>query len=554
MNSELSDVTFHPRPPLLQWVPWEKITIWTLFLFLVYILRHFFFIIFMTFIIAYLMRGLIVFLAHFFSPNQSRKWLEQTLTVVCFILLVFSLYETGRFFVPRLVSQGQALVKKMGSFDESPRAKVDGILRNTVGQWLFQQEFGAPGDSKYDEAFDTFKQSGLRVKEYEDFERFLAEVDSSFEKDLFSKFDLSFTGDGLEKLPELKVKRAQPKTSVDKAREIESIKSFRDRNPTEYQRLYAQFYRQRRKEDSTFKYSYETFQKLIDAYKQDPVTFSSVFNSEVATNLSPDERTELDRAGFIFYQTRELAARWKQGPMAEKLGAEADRYMLSLVSDVGKYVGEIIPAILTLPIQLTLSLMLSFFLTFDIPRIAKGIERLRESRVRHFYEEIAPGLVNFGKLIGRAFRAQGVIALINSLLTLAAIKILGIENEAFLTSIVFICSFIPVLGVVFSGIPIATMAIIQDGGGIVLALWAIAAILVVHFIETSILNPKIVGTFLHLHPVLVLAILAIGEHFFGVWGLLLGVPVMVYIIRFVILDEGLPWEKPISDDLSIQGG
>lgn len=73
-----------------------------------------------------------------------------------------------------------------------------------------------------------------------------------------------------------------------------------------------------------------------------------------------------------------------------------------------------------------------------------------------------------------------------------------------------------------------------------MAIQAIIAILIIHFIETSILNPKIVGDMLHFHPVMVLAVLAIGEHFFGVWGLLLGVPVAVYIIRFVILNEGIP--------------
>jgi predicted PurR-regulated permease PerM len=122
-------------------------------------------------------------------------------------------------------------------------------------------------------------------------------------------------------------------------------------------------------------------------------------------------------------------------------------------------------------------------------------------------------------------------------------QFLQIENSLFLSLIVFLGSFIPVLGVVLSGAPICAVAIVQDGGSLMLALWVIIGILVVHFIETSILNPKIVGTFLHLHPVLVLVILAIGEHFFGAWGLLLGLPIAVYIFRIVILDEGLPWEK-----------
>jgi predicted PurR-regulated permease PerM len=82
--------------------------------------------------------------------------------------------------------------------------------------------------------------------------------------------------------------------------------------------------------------------------------------------------------------------------------------------------------------------------------------------------------------------------------------------------------------------------VLQPDGSIVLALQAIAGILVIHLLETSFLGPKIVGKVSHLHPVMVLVILAIGEHFFGIWGLLLGVPVAVYLIRVVILKEAIP--------------
>ena len=70
-----------------------------------------------------------------------------------------------------------------------------------------------------------------------------------------------------------------------------------------------------------------------------------------------------------------------------------------------------------------------------------------------------------------------------------------------------------------------------------LALEMVGCVLIIHFIETTLLNPKIMGDMLKLHPLLVLVILVVGEHFFGVWGLLLGVPVCVYIFRFVILRD-----------------
>jgi predicted PurR-regulated permease PerM len=39
---------------------------------------------------------------------------------------------------------------------------------------------------------------------------------------------------------------------------------------------------------------------------------------------------------------------------------------------------------------------------------------------------------------------------------------------------------------------------------------------------------------------MVIAILLVAEHFFGMWGLILGVPVAIYIIRVVILNSPIP--------------
>ncbi len=62
----------------------------------------------------------------------------------------------------------------------------------------------------------------------------------------------------------------------------------------------------------------------------------------------------------------------------------------------------------------------------------------------------------------------------------------------------------------------------------------------IHAIESMVLSPRIVGHILHLHPVLVMAVLIVGEHLFGVWGLLLGVPISVYIIHVAVLADGIP--------------
>jgi predicted PurR-regulated permease PerM len=68
----------------------------------------------------------------------------------------------------------------------------------------------------------------------------------------------------------------------------------------------------------------------------------------------------------------------------------------------------------------------------------------------------------------------------------------------------------------------------------------LVAVGVIHMIEGMVLSPRIIGKIGHLHPVLVIAILLVAEHFFGMWGLILGVPVAIYLIRVVILRTPIP--------------
>lgn len=82
---------------------------------------------------------------------------------------------------------------------------------------------------------------------------------------------------------------------------------------------------------------------------------------------------------------------------------------------------------------------------------------MRESRLRELYIELAPGLTAFAALIGRSFEAQAVIAFFNAILSAIAFHLIGIENELMLCTLVFMCSFIPVLGVILSGVPVVVI-------------------------------------------------------------------------------------------------
>jgi len=190
------------------------------------------------------------------------------------------------------------------------------------------------------------------------------------------------------------------------------------------------------------------------------------------------------------------------------------------------------------------SIIISFIILWDLPRLGRGARTFAYGRTSEVYDEIAPGMVAFGRMLGRAFEAQSVIAIVNTALTCTGLVVLGIPSVVLLGTIVFFCSYIPVFGVVLSTLPAALLAL--KIGGITKVLWLALVVLGVHATEAYALNPLIYGHHLRLHPVSVLVILLAGEHLFGIWGLLLGVPISAFMLRHVIRGEtgdGLPAEE-----------
>lgn len=210
--------------------------------------------------------------------------------------------------------------------------------------------------------------------------------------------------------------------------------------------------------------------------------------------------------------------------------------MVDFVRGVGGKVAAIASAFL-------LSLLFSFLIVLDLPKLAASVRSLEYSRLSYIYKEVANSLRDFAVVMGMALEAQFAIALVNTLLTSIGLIFLGLgQSLAFLALIVFFCSFIPVLGVFISSIPICLLAL-QNSGAVTMVI-AILVIIVVHLIEAYVLNPRIYGSYMRLNPVIVLVILTIGAKLFHVWGLLLGVPVCTYIFGHVIRRPEGPQAAP----------
>jgi predicted PurR-regulated permease PerM len=95
-----------------------------------------------------------------------------------------------------------------------------------------------------------------------------------------------------------------------------------------------------------------------------------------------------------------------------------------------------------------------------------------------------------------------------------------------------------------SSVPIALVAI--NVGGLNMALAAMVLIVIIHAVESYILNPRIVSAVMHINPVLTLMILYVAHSLMGLWGMLLGVPISVYFYRVVANSNDKPKNGRLS--------
>jgi len=214
-----------------------------------------------------------------------------------------------------------------------------------------------------------------------------------------------------------------------------------------------------------------------------------------------------------------------------------DKSLTSVSARVTSEVTAFANDAIAVALQFVLAILLSFLLVWDLPNTKQKLTKYAEGRTEEIYREIVPGLKAFGTMLGRAFEAQSVVAVINAVLSTIVFLILGLPSIALLAMIVFVCSYIPILGMFLSTLPAAFLAL--RAGGLPHVGWLIVGIAVIHAIEAYMLNPLIYGRHLRLHPLATLVILLVAEHLFGVWGLLLGVPLAAFVLKYVIEGESV---------------
>ncbi|MRR37821.1 AI-2E family transporter [bacterium] len=170
-----------------------------------------------------------------------------------------------------------------------------------------------------------------------------------------------------------------------------------------------------------------------------------------------------------------------------------------------------------------------FYFLADLPRFREGVLRLVPERSR----EWATGLGREVDGVLAAFvRGQLSVCAILAVFYSIGLSLIGIDLAIVIGSLSGILFIIPYVGTIF-GIVVSMVMAFLKFHDLLHPLLCLGWFVIVQAIEGAVITPSIVGNRVGLHPVVAIIALFIGGQWFGIFGMLLAVPVAAVLKVFL---------------------
>lgn len=180
----------------------------------------------------------------------------------------------------------------------------------------------------------------------------------------------------------------------------------------------------------------------------------------------------------------------------------------------------------SLVIGIFFGLVFLFFLMRDAPRLpAWAAHNLGSSQGPEVVSVMQSGV----SVIRRYFTGRGVVALFDAVVISAGAAILGIPLVPAIFVLTLIGGFVPYLGAVVAG----SLAVVLGltSGGLATALIMLAIVIITQNVLEPLVEAKVIGQSLGLHPMAVIIATTIGGIAAGFSGLILGAPIAATVLR-----------------------
>lgn len=175
-------------------------------------------------------------------------------------------------------------------------------------------------------------------------------------------------------------------------------------------------------------------------------------------------------------------------------------------------------------LNLLISVIATVFLSIDFPKIKAFILLQFSEKNRDLIHNIR---VHLGRTLWRYTRSYALILIITFAELSLGLSIVGIKNAFGIAAIIAVFDILPVVG---SGLVLLPWTLVTLFSGDYLRALGLGIVYVVVIVVRNIIEPKIVGDRVGLHPIVTLLSMVVGAFLFGGIGLL-GLPITLALLQ-----------------------
>ena len=183
---------------------------------------------------------------------------------------------------------------------------------------------------------------------------------------------------------------------------------------------------------------------------------------------------------------------------------------------------------LTSAFRLILIIIFSFYFSVDKDRFMLRVKKAIPNKYR---DDISYLTSNIDTALQQFIRGRMLMAIFVGLITMAYLLVLRVDFAIIIGLITCVADIIPYIGPFLGCAPAVLFAFMDSP---MKALWVLILFVIVQWVENNILAPKLIGDSTGLNPLVILISIIIGGGIFGVWGMVISVPLMSII--FILVD------------------
>ena len=258
------------------------------------------------------------------------------------------------------------------------------------------------------------------------------------------------------------------------------------------------------------------FAQNVPSYLEDA---DRVIDDLVTKRLPDDFRPQLEQ---VLAQFSTQATAW-----ASNISSKAVNWVSALISGTS----QVIVALIIMPFML-------FYLLRDGKGLRDYITQFLPNKLR---EPVGKVLSDVNQQLANYVRGQITVAVIVAIMFIIFFKIIGLRYAVALGVTAGVLNLVPYLGSFLAMLPALVLGLIA---GPVMLLKVIIVFIVEQTIEGRFVSPLILGSQLNIHPITILFVLLTSGSMFGIWGVLLGIP--IYASAKVVISEIFDWYKGVS--------